>query len=72
MPVEKDRKGKWVWSNGGHYMEASCHHHRFNNGACGGCYARAVETLALIAEKHATPEAVSFIEEVRSEKPAPR
>lgn len=70
MKVVKNEAGNWAWDTGrGHTMEASCHHHKRRRGqsACGGCYARAVETLSALAEDKEIPEAVAFIKAIKEE-----
>ena len=62
--VEKAPSGKWMLDRGGNYMSTACHHQR--NGACGGCYARAMEALSELAEAgHA--DAVAVIEAAKAE-----
>lgn len=62
--VERAPSGAWMLDRGGSYMSASCHHQR--QGACGGCYARAMEALDELAKCGYT-SAVEVIEAVKSE-----
>lgn len=69
LNVVKTDGGHWALDNGGHYMQASCHHHKRKrtHSACGGCYARAVEVLSALAEDKEIPEAVAFIQALKEE-----
>ena len=67
MKVEKNGAGNWAYDMGDKYMEASCHHRKGRgHGACGGCYARAVEALKTLADGGA-PLAQAFIKAVQEE-----
>lgn len=64
MAVVKNGSGEWAYDIGSSLMTASCHHQE--NGACGGCYARAVETLDAIAT-HDGGIASEFIAALKAE-----
>lgn len=67
MKVEKNGQGRWAYDMGTMYMEASCHHASGNtHRACGGCYARATETLSKLADQ-GVPLAKEFIAAVKAE-----
>lgn len=69
MKIIKNEAGNWAWDTGRHLMEAACHHNKRKRGlsACGGCYARAVETLRVLAEDKQVPDAVAFIAALKEE-----
>lgn len=69
MKVVKNDAGEWSWDSGRHLMQSSCHHHQRHSrfSACGGCYARAVETLSALAEDKEIPEAKEFIQALKEE-----
>jgi hypothetical protein len=46
MAVVKNGK-RWMYDDGERLVEGSCHHRK--EGACGGCYARAIEALTQLA-----------------------
>jgi hypothetical protein len=54
-----------MFDTGKHLMEASCHHRA--GGACGGCYARAVETLSAIAKDDGNEKARTVLTELKEE-----
>lgn len=68
MRVEKNAQGAWAFDNGKNLMTMACHHHAHLPGfsACGGCYARAVETLSKLAAE-GVPLAQQFIAAVKAE-----
>jgi hypothetical protein len=63
--VRSEVSGKWMFDTGKHLMEASCHHRA--GGACGGCYARAVETLSAIAKDDGNEKARTVLTELKEE-----
>jgi hypothetical protein len=63
--VRSEVSGKWMFDTGKHLMEASCHHRAA--GACGGCYARAVETLSAISDGDGSEKARAFLAELKEE-----
>jgi len=70
LKVVKTPGGVYALDMGDKYMQASCHHHKRKRkafSACGGCYARAVETLSALAEDMQIPEAIAFIQALREE-----
>jgi hypothetical protein len=66
MRVVKGSSGRWMYDTGRRLMEASCHHQK--RGACGGCYARAIETLSAIREDDDNATARSLLEHLKAEK----
>lgn len=55
----------WMFDTGSNLMSAACHHQ--SKGACGGCYARAIETLSAISEDDGTERARAVILEIKQE-----
>lgn len=66
MRVVKGSSGRWMFDTGRRLMEASCHHQK--RGACGGCYARAIETLSAICEDDDNARARTLIEHLKADK----
>ena len=64
--VVKGILGRWFFDRGPDLMEASCHHQA--KGACGGCYARAIETLSLIERTENVSHAADLMVELKREK----
>lgn len=57
-----------MYDAGNVLMEASCHHKkRAANGACGGCYARAIEVIKAIANAGEVSKASDLINAIRAE-----
>lgn len=67
LDVVKSASGEWSYDSGrGHLMTASCHHQ--HKGACGGCYARAVEVLSAISEADGNADARALVNHLKTEK----
>lgn len=64
--VVKTHEGKWMFDRGPHLVSMSCHHKR--EGACGGCYARVIQTLQDLKTTEAPISMVeALLEEIKSE-----